>query len=127
MGLGSLFAIGAGIGACLLAWFFYGFQYSGFQSVRLLFLVSVFPAWLAGNRADRYSKEAQALFKRMGKRVPKEFRLVSEALSSGAAWARPGLLQDYQRWQRILVLLAGIAFAGVPGAFVIGIGVLQRS
>lgn len=127
MGLNSLFAIGAGLGACLLAWFFYGLQYSGFQSVRLLFLISVMPAWLAGNRADRYSKEAQALFKSLGKRVPKEFRRVSEALASNSAWARPGLLQDYQRWQRTLALLVGIAFAGVPGAVVIGIGTLQNS
>ena len=127
MSLNSLFAIGAGTGACLLAWFVYGLDYSGFQAVRLLFVVSILPLWWAGNRATRYSNEAQTLFKSLGKRVPKEFGMVSEALLSNAGWARPGLLQDYQRWQRVLALLGGIAIAWMLGAFVVGIGVLPRS
>jgi hypothetical protein len=127
MGLASLFAIGAGIGACLVAWFFYGLHYSGFQAVRLLFLVSALPLWWAGRRATRYSNEAQALFKSLGKRVPRDFSLVSEALMANAGWARPGLLQDYQRWQRVVSLLGGISITAILGAIVAGIGVLQRS
>lgn len=127
MGLISLFAIGAGVGACLLAWFSYGLHYSAFQAIRLLFLVSALPLWWAGKRATRYSNEAQALFKSLGKQVPKDFTLVSEALIANAGWARPGLLHDYQRWQRIGSLLGGIAITGILGALVAGLGVLQRS
>jgi hypothetical protein len=126
MGLAPLFAIGAAVGAGLLGWFVYGLNYTGFQAVRLLFLVSTLPLWLASVRATRYSNEAQALFKSLGKRVPKEFGQVSTALTTNAGWARPGLLQDYQRWQRIISLLGGIAIAWMLGAFVVGVGVLQR-
>jgi hypothetical protein len=127
MGLGSFFAIGAGVGACLLTWFVYGLHYSGFQAVRLLFLVSVFPVWFASRRADQYSKEAQALFRSLGKNVPRAFDQVSEALMSNAAWARAGLLADYQHWQRIISFLGGISVAWMLGAFAVGITVLQRS
>ncbi|PTT89541.1 hypothetical protein DBR42_07635 [Pelomonas sp. HMWF004] len=127
MGLGPFFAAGAGMGACLLAWFCYGLHYSGVQAVRLLFLCSALPLWFASSRAVRYSNEAQRMFKSVGEQVPKEFGQVSEALTSHAGWARPGLLEDYQRWQRTLSFLGGVAITGMLGAFVFGIGVLQGS
>jgi hypothetical protein len=126
MGLGSLFSIGAVAGICLLCWFVYGLHYSSFQAVRLLFLLVLFPLWLIGNRAKRFGDEAQALFKFLGKRVPRDFGFVSEALDAHAAWARPGLLQDYQRWQRIGALLGGVAMVGVLGALLFGLRVFQR-
>jgi hypothetical protein len=127
MGSNSLFCIGVIVGASLLLWFVYGLHYSGYQAVRLLFLMVAIPLWWAGNRAARYSNEAQALFKSLGKQVPKEFNLVSASLSSHESWARPGLLQDYRRWQRVLAFLGGIATSWMLGTFVVGIGVLQRA
>lgn len=126
MSLSSLFAIGAGVGACLLGWFVYGLHYGGFQAVRLLLLLSLLPLWLASLRARRYSNEAQAFFESLGKRVPREFHHVSATLTLNAGRARPGLLDDYQRWQRIISLLGGVAMAWVLGACAVGIGVLQQ-
>ena len=127
MGLASLFATGFCVGTALIAWFFWGLDYSGFKAVKLLFLVSTLPAWWVIQRASKYGDEAQALFKSLGKRVPREYTLVSQALIANNGWARPGLLEDYQRWQRLSLFFSGILMVWILGAAVVGLGVLRHS